>query len=241
MNDSRHPHDLAPDLLAQALAAAERPDLLQKLVDTSRRIWGVYTRNISYTINYPWVAVKLESLPKDSKVLDIGAGATPLPLFLAERGLLVQTVDPHPLVRKMTATPDWTEWGFFDYSQLHPNLKSSHCTIADFTTTERFDAIYSVSVLAHMPRPVREDTLRRCRDLLRPGGLLLLAIDLIPATNFLWNFSSGREVEPPEIHGTIYDVIEQLSSLDFEIVEKEGRRGVAGARTDLAFIAGTRR
>jgi len=235
-----HPHDLAPDLLARAIAEADRPDLLQQLVDTSRGVWGVFTRHVPHTINYPWVMARLESLPAGSYILDIGAGVTPLPILLAEKGFNVQTVDPNPIIRTTEATADWNEWGFFDYSQLHANLKSAHCTIADFATDNLFDAIYSVSVLAHMSRAVREDTLRKCHDLLHPGGLLLLAIDIIPETNFIWNYSSGHLVEAPERHGTIYDVLEQLSSLGFEIFESEGRRAVATSRTDLAFIAGHR-
>lgn len=235
-----HPYDLAPDLLARALAAAERPDLLQQLVDTSRRVWGVYTRHFAYTINYPWVAAKLESLAKGSRILDVGAGVTPLPLFLAERGLFVETVDPHSIVRTRIATADWNEWGFFDYGALHPNLKSSNCAIADFTAAESFDAIYSVSAITHLSRAVREDAIRRCHALLRSGGLLLLAVDLIPSTNFLWNYSAGREIETPERHGTIYDLLEQLSLLNFDITEAEGRRSVMESRTDLAFIAASR-
>jgi predicted SAM-dependent methyltransferase len=72
---------------------------------------------------------------------------------------------------------DWNEWGFFDYSRLHQNLASHHCDVAEFAPPVPFDAIYSISVLAHMTRAVREETLRRCRDWLRPGGCLLIALD----------------------------------------------------------------
>lgn len=235
-----HPYELEPHLLVRALAEADRPDLLQQLVDTSHRIWGVYTRHFPYTINYPWIAARLEALARGSLILDLGAGVTPLPLFLAEKGLVVRTIDPHPLIRTRVASADWNEWGFFDYSELHPNLKSSNCSIADFATSESFDAIYSVSVISHMDRAVREDAMRRCQALLRPGGVLLLAIDLIPSTNFLWNYSAGKKIAAPELHGTIYDLLEQLSVLNFKIMEADGRRSVLTSRTDLAFIAATR-
>lgn len=237
MSTVSHPHDIDAAVLAKALAAAERPDLLQQLVDTSRRIWGVFTSHLPHTLNYPWVAAKLESLPAGSRILDLGAGVTPLPLFLAEKGFRVHTIDPHPTVRTRTATSNWNEWGYFDYGELHTNLTSAHCAISDFASDAAFDAIYSVSVLAHMRRTVWEDALRRCHALLRPGGLLLLAIDLVPATDFLWNHSAGREIEATDLHGTIYDVIDQLSSLQFAVEEAEGRRQVAMSRTDLAFLA----
>jgi cyclopropane fatty-acyl-phospholipid synthase-like methyltransferase len=112
--------------------------------------------------------------------------------------------------------------------------------VAEFTPPAPFDAIYSISVLAHMTRAVREDTLRRCRDWLRPGGCLLFAIDVIPSSDFLWNRSEGLEVEPPIQHGTVVDVVEQLAELGFEINESKVVRGVYKSRTDLLFIHCTR-
>ena len=66
------------------------------------------------------------------RVLDIGAGMSPLPLFLAKRGMFVECVDKHPAVRVFPPQPDWTEWGFIDYGPLHPNLSSFHCDISEF-------------------------------------------------------------------------------------------------------------
>ena len=58
-------------------------------------------------------------------------------------------------------------------------------------------AIYSVSVLAHMTRPEREETVDLVSRWLEPGGRLLLAVDLLPKSDFLWNRSEGVEVESP--------------------------------------------
>ena len=231
-----HPRDIAAADLGAALAASDRPELLRELVDISRRAFGFYVGQFSYTINYPWAAARLEGVKPGSRVLDVGSGLSPLPLWLAKRAVLVDCVDSHPIVRIPPISDDWNEWGFFDYGQLHPGLTSHHCTIAEFTPMASFDAIYSVCVLAHMPRAVREDTLRRCREWLSSGGILLLALDLISATDFLWNRSGGREVESPVKHGTHYDVLCQLANLGFQLKEVEVIRTIYRWRTDLLLI-----
>jgi SAM-dependent methyltransferase len=231
-----HPRDISEDDLSLAMAAAARPDLLGRLVDSSRRIFGFFPSHYHHTIGCPWVARMLEDLPRSYRVLDIGAGLSAVPVLLAEQGAIVDCVDSHAVVRTLPPSPDWNEWGFFDYGQLHPNLTAHHCAIGDFKTSDTFNAVYSVGAIAHMPRTVREDALQRCSALLRPGGVLLLTADLIPSTDFIWNFSEGREVETPEQHGTIDDVSRQLTLLGFQINEARVHRMVPKSRTDLLFI-----
>ncbi len=150
--------------------------------------------------------------------------------------MFVDCVDKHPTIRTLACAQDWNEWEFFDYSRLHQNLASHHCDVAEFAPSAPFDAIYSISVLAHMPRVVREEILRRCAIWLRPTGILLLAIDVIPSSDFLWNRSEGLEVEPPIQHGTVADVVDQLVELGFQINESRIMRGVYKSRTDLLFM-----
>ena len=221
------------------METAPRPDLLHELVELSRTAFGFYTSHFPYTINYPWVVEKLERLPQGSRVADIGAGVSPVPLLLAQRGIFVDCIDNHTVVRTPPCAPDWNEWGFFDYATIHQNLSAHHFGVAEFHPTFRFDAIYSVSVLAHMTRAVREATLQSCRKWLTPQGLLLLAVDLIPASDFLWNRSEGVEVEAPIHHGTVEDLLQQLRVLGFVIHELQIRRTVYRSRTDLLFLVCT--
>jgi SAM-dependent methyltransferase len=232
----RQRRDMSEEDLSAALAASDRADRLCELVDVSRTAFGFFADQFTYTISYPWVAGRLEGLPAGSRVLDFGAGVSPMPLWLADRGALVDTVDNHPIMRTLPSVEDWNAWGFFDYGQLRPNMASHHCAIAEFTPVSRFDAVYSVCVLAHMPRATREDTLRRCHGWLRSGGRLLLTIDLIPATHFLWNRSEGREVEPLLVHGTVDELLHQLTSIGFQLNESRVLRTLPRSRTDLLLI-----
>jgi cyclopropane fatty-acyl-phospholipid synthase-like methyltransferase len=231
-----HPRDLSSADLELALSTARRGDILSCLVDTSRKAFGFFTSHFPHTINYPWISERLESLPPGAHVLDIGAGVSPLPLWLARRGCYIDTVDNHRVIRTLPVTNDWNEWGYFDYHRLHENITSHHRSVQEFEPAYAFDAIYSVSVLAHMSGQIRETTLRRCREWLGSGGTLLLAIDLIPFSDFLWNRSEGREVEPLSSHGAINDLVDQLKDLNFQIRQLELVRAVNRSRTDLLFV-----
>jgi SAM-dependent methyltransferase len=231
----QHPHDLPPEELKRALAAAERPDLLRQLVDTSRRAFGVHTRHYPYTIIYPWAVSRLEGLAAGSHILDFGAGVNPLPLYLAEKGMFVDCVDNSDFVRTLPAGEDWNDWGFFDYGTLHQNLAAYNCSVAEFKPLCIYDAIYSVCAIAHFPSPVREQTLRNCWAWLKPGGRLILAVDLIASTDNIWNL--GGSEETPDQHGTYHDMEHQLQSLGFVITESRIQREVEGwCRTDLYFL-----
>jgi len=231
-----HPRDISAGDLEVAMAAQNNPDLLGQLVELSRGAFGFYPSYFPYTITYPWASERLERVPAGSRALDIGAGVTPVPLYLARKGVTVECVDNSKHIRTLPVTRAWNEWGFLDYGALHPNLKSHHCDITQFEPSGRFDVIYSIAVLAHMPRNVREVTLQRCREWLKPSGFLLLMIDAIPSTDFIWNRSEGVEVEPLIQHGTIHDVADELKRLGFRIDEWELMRTVYKSRTDLLFI-----
>ena len=218
------------------MAAQPNADLLCHLVELSRSAFGFYPSHFPYTITYPWACERIGQLPEGSRVLDVGAGVSPVPLFLANKGILVDCVDNSRHIRTLPSAAGWNEWGFLDYGHLHPNLTSHHCDITKFAPATRFDAIYSIAVLAHMPRTIRESTLHRCHDWLRPQGSLLLVIDVIPSTDFIWNRSEGVEVEPPIQHGTIDNVLNQLKRVGFRVDECRIMRTVYKSRTDLLFI-----
>ena len=105
----RHPNNLEPDDFNHASTLTPRPDLLRHLADLSRDAFGFSTKQFTRVLEYPWVADRLESLGPGRRVLDIDAGLSSLPLFLARRGCRVECVDPHPLERVPPSAPDWNE------------------------------------------------------------------------------------------------------------------------------------
>jgi len=230
-----HRHDLSEEHFREAIAGAEHPELLRQLVALSRRTFGFYTRHYQHTINYPWAAALLAALPPGARALEIGAGVNPLPIFLAERGVCVDCVDHSPLIRTLPVGDDWNEWGFFDYGKVSHRLVAHHSDIIEFKPSATYDAIYSVCSISHMLATVREQTFRLCRQWLKPGGSAVIALDLIPSTDFIWN-RSGGEVEPPTQHGTINQVLSSLTELGFRIRGSRILRNIPHARTDLLHI-----
>ncbi len=153
---------------------------------------------------------------------------------------MVDCIDKSSTARTMPVTADWNEWGFFDYSVVDARIQSYHRDVREHVPAQPYDRIYSVSVLAHMTRSEREETVDLVSQWLRPGGRLLLAVDLLPKSDFLWNRSEGVEVEPPIEHGTVDDLIRSVDRAGLRVTERKIRRTVFASRTDLLFLEAVR-
>ena len=173
-------------------------------------------------------------------MLDVGAGVSPVPIVLARRGIGVECIDRSSTSRTMPVTDEWNEWGFFDYSVVDVRIRSYHCDVREHVPSQPYDRIYSVSVLAHMTRAEREETVDMVPRWLKPGGRLLLAVDLLPNSDFLWNRSEGVEVEPPTEHGTVDDLLASIERAGLRVTEKRIQRTVYASRTDLLFLEAVR-
>lgn len=220
----------------EILERSDRPDLLRALVECSVKHFGYFDTYFPYTILYPWLVSVAELFPVGAVVADLGAGISVLPAYLASRGFEVETVDNHPTVRTLPVTEEWNGWGFFDYSVLSNNLRSHHCSAEQFLPSRKFDAIYSIGSMAHMPAQARNEVLRRSFDWLRPSGHLVLGLDLIPSSDFLWNRREGQEVEPPVRHGSIGDLVNWLRQVGFDLETVRTVRSLMHARTDLLLL-----
>jgi SAM-dependent methyltransferase len=236
----QHPRDIAADELQRALAEATRPDLLLELAATARAVFGFFPNQYSYTLNYPWVLERLEQIPRCAHVLDVGAGVSPVPVILANRGLRVDCVDNSEIVRKMPVGIDWNEWGFFDYAVVDVRIQSYHRDVREHMPAQPYDCVYSVCSLAHMTRTEREETVYLVARWLKPGGRLLAAVDLIPQTDFLWNRSDGVEVAPGHEHGSATDLANWICQAGLTVSEWTVRRAVHASGTDLLFLEASR-
>ncbi len=233
--DLANAHDIGLSRLAYGMR--ETPDwpLLDELVGLSREHLGFFPSTIIRTIEYPWFAGRLAAHAGQA-VLDVGAGVSALPLWLAKKGCQVTTLDNHTLVRRRQDIHKWNEWGFLDYSSLDPSITSLQVDASTFETGERFAAIYSISVLEHVPAQLRRRILSAMKRLLAPYGRCYLSFDLVPDSEALWRMSEGSEVEPPEIHGRLEDVLNELPAAGLQVLETTTRRRIEGSRTDLAFV-----
>jgi 2-polyprenyl-3-methyl-5-hydroxy-6-metoxy-1,4-benzoquinol methylase len=159
--------------------------LLLELMRLSREKFGFFPKTISRTFEYPWFARRLGGDPM-RRVLDIGAGVCVLPLWLAQRKIDVVTIDSSRLQRDPDDKGGWNEWGYLDYGRLDTRIVSHHLDAQLYEPEQPFDAIYSVSVIEHMPANVRRNVLSRLPSWLAPSGRVFLSLDLTPGTDNLW-------------------------------------------------------
>ena len=230
-----HNNDLPIDVFKQIIQYVDRKDLLRLIIDTSRNRLGFYTKTAIRAIEYPWMLEKITEM-KPVKIADIGAGTSPLPIILGEKGYSVTTIDPHPINQELKSQNEWTESGFLDYSKIIPTIKSYNLDVFGYYPKSKLDVIYSVSAIEHMPRKTWEQLIRLVAKWLKPGGRFIITLDLIPESELLGNFSESADVEKVAQHGSLNnfrDTLEKnnLIERDFRIV-----RGIPFSRTDLALL-----
>jgi len=234
-----HAADISVADLERALAGAGDRALLAGLVALSREQIGFFPATASRTIEYPWFAARLAPYAGQA-VIDVGAGVCVLPFWLARRDCRVVTLDSHPLARDPSQRASWNEWGFLDYGRLDPRIVSYQTDAAAFEPPAPAAAVYSVSVLEHMPAVVRRALIARLPGWLAPGGRVYLSFDLVPGTDELWPLSEGRSVDPAGEHGVFADVLAEFRAVGLAIADTAIVRAIPGSRTDVAFLEAAR-
>lgn len=239
----RVPHfrDISEEDLQFMRARSEFPELLDRTVAVGRAKLGFFPAHNNRAIEYPWLLFELSQPPVPATVLDVGAGLNPIPFCLAELGSKVTTIDAHPNVRTLESQPVWNEWGFLDYSQFDPRISSVHTRYEEFEPGTTFDAIYSASVIEHVPAEVRRIWVKRFADQLNSGGRLLLTLDLKPGSDDLWNLSEEVQVDDPELHGSQTDLCNELRGEGFEITCNRTFGNVKDSRIDTGLVAASLR
>ena len=121
---------------------------------------------------YPFVARTLAGLAP-SRILDAGAGVTFLPLFLSRLGHCVDCLDsdggyPARMGAVLGQLGETHRVRYFE-GDLAGSFELSGSP---------YDVVLSVSVIEHLDPQVRERAVQGLCRLLRPGGLLILTLDV---------------------------------------------------------------
>jgi 2-polyprenyl-3-methyl-5-hydroxy-6-metoxy-1,4-benzoquinol methylase len=213
-------------------------DLFLESVVVSRNNFQWYTKHYPRIYEYPWILEKVGRDLKNLKIADLGAGLTPLPIQLAQRGAKIFTVDKYPSEIELATVCQASEWGFFDYSIFDKNITSLNQLLDESTfETNSFDIWYSVSVVEHMPAEIRRNIFKIMAATLKNNGQLLLTVDLIKNSQQLWNMAEGKIIEDETIHGTLDDFIHELEIIGFNEIEHNIVRMRSAERVDIALIS----
>lgn len=236
-----HARDMAGRDVERMMALTPYPQLLSALVYKGRETLGFFPAHNPRALEYPWILAHVPADLQGVKILDVGAGVNPLPLVLADRGAVVTTVDNHPQTRVPENRAQWNEWGFLDYATLDPRITSMHCAYEQAQFPAPWDCIYSVSVIEHLQCSVRQQWIEGFAVQLKPGGLLLLTVDLIPGTDLLWNRSEGQVVEETAVHGSWLSLLQELENIGLEIQTTEFARNIPDSQVDVGLLSARHR
>jgi len=135
--------------------------------------WNTSTR----AVEYPWAYHQLAPLGP-SRVLEIGGALSGLQFVLAKEGFEVHNVDP------------FVDYGSGDYGiapeREHAELNRAfgtdvvlhRTTLPEAGLRGGFSAVYCISTIEHLSPEDVDATLRTARELLVPGGILVVTVDL---------------------------------------------------------------
>jgi hypothetical protein len=236
--DDRHPRDFSPTTLDPLIARHPDPPTLAIMRLHARRTTTFFPDHAPRLWEYPVVArLMTDELPAGSRLVDIGAGVTPVAPYLTGRGFVVDTVDPSPNRRVWPPEPDWNEWDFLDYGAVGLAHRSWNCTLDQLPTRPLFDGAYSVSVIEHVRAAERRAMLADIATRVREGGLVVLTIDLVRGADDLWNRNLGVEVEDLAIHGALTDVIQEGAAVGLELIDRQVVREWGDTAVDIGLLA----
>lgn len=234
------PTEATHPFLAQYRAMAANPFVLDYLVELSRRTISFFSRHAPRAYEYPEVLQRVLATRGD--VADLGAGVSPIPFALAARGRRVVTVDNSNIRRNPANRADWNEWGFLDYGLIDPAIRSVNKMFHEAgIAPQSLGCVYSVSVIEHMPAELRRGLWRDVGASLGAGGHLVMSLDLVARTDKLWNRVLGKVVEQEELHGTMSDIIAELSVAGMAVQDLTIERGLPGSVTDIAVVTAVKR
>ena len=170
--------------------------------------------NQSRRFEYPWAFAEVQSLGNHLRIADVGASLAGLQYTLARAGHEVHAVDPGLAATGVgwEVDPDFHN----QIARIHRAPVELHpTTLADARFNDQcLDVVLSVSTIEHFGRDDLEAFAEAARRALRPGGHLILTIDLFLDLAPFTDRESNR-------WGTNMDVRHLLDAVGAEIVVGE--------------------
>jgi SAM-dependent methyltransferase len=232
-----HPRDLRPVTLSSVIDRHPAPAALLALRLEGQRTFGFFPDHAPRIWEYPvTTGLIFEYLQVGSRLVDVGAGITPLAPFLTAHGYLVDTVDPSDIHRAWPPAQDWNEWGYLDYAEAGLAHRSWNRPLGELPKSSVFDGIVCVSVIEHIQATGRRALLKDMAARVRPGGVMVLTVDLKPGGMELWNRNMDQIVDKPGRHGTFQDLINEGSRAGFELVRSETVRQWGDVEVEIGLI-----
>jgi 2-polyprenyl-3-methyl-5-hydroxy-6-metoxy-1,4-benzoquinol methylase len=129
------------------------------------------------TYEYPWAYHQLANLSA-SRILEIGGALSGLQFVLAKHGHEVHNVDPFLDYGKGKYDIDPVQEHAVLNRTFGTDVTLHRSTLLEANLADKFSAAVCISTLEHLPHESIQATLTAVRSLLRPGGLVVLTVDL---------------------------------------------------------------
>jgi hypothetical protein len=210
-------------LLGRVGVASRDLDLLKRarfMQKLSRDCFGWTTSQPTRWWEYPWVLREVERCleGRQKTAADAGAGRSPMPIALVGLGLETVVVDPDS--QGLTGRTVGGEWDWTDYRRW--GVKTRRAGMEEqISEPSSLGFVVSVSVIEHVPRAIRKEGLRQIAAALEPDGAFVLTTDLIRNTRQLWNRMLDEEVEAPDVHGTVEDLVDEAAACGLQLQRQE--------------------
>jgi len=121
---------------------------------------------------YPW-AIETAELEEDMKVLDVGCGMSPFLIYLGKAGLKCYGVDPDNVIHHDGL------WGYDKNFGKPYILETRKENMSEISFPDNFfDRVFCLSVMEHLKKGEVIEGLKQMKRVLKPGGLLLITVDL---------------------------------------------------------------
>jgi SAM-dependent methyltransferase len=184
----------------------------------------VQANNSTRVFEYPWV-VDVAGPGRGMRVLDIGGGLAGLQFVLARLGCRVDNVDPGLEAEGIGFPCDQEHMALMNRAfGTSVRLHSSTLPEAGLDAGA-YDLAISVSTIEHLAEHELEQTLDEALRLLRPGGLLVLTVDLFlnlqpftrrSSNEYGRNYAIGALLQRPGIEIVVGDPVELYGDPSFD-------------------------
>jgi len=186
--------------------------------------FSVQANNDTRIFEYPWVVDVARPVP-GQRVLDIGGGLAGLQFVLAKLGCRVENVDPGIKAKGIGFVCDQEHLALMNRA-FRTGVRLHSCTLPEAgLQASTYDLVISVSTIEHLAEHEIEQTLDEALRLLKPGGLLVLTVDLFlnlhpftyrPENEYGRNYPIGALLKLPNTEVVIGRSDELYGGLSFD-------------------------
>jgi 2-polyprenyl-3-methyl-5-hydroxy-6-metoxy-1,4-benzoquinol methylase len=170
-------HSTAMAVINTVPASPRSRILRQRAVQRARGPFAFQPNSSTRSYEYPWAYHQLAGL-RSSRILEIGGALSGLQFVLSKDGHQVHNVDPFVDYGSGEYEVDPVSEHSFLNTLFGTDVTLHRATLPDARIAGSFDAVCCISTIEHLTPADIEETMNRVKQLLRPGGLLVVTLDL---------------------------------------------------------------